>query len=744
MIDRGIEERVVAGVLPALLVLAAVLLWPAGYAWCGDVSSPDDQDEPKTADEAPVELPPVQVVDKKAQNNGSVESGYRYDQATVGPLGQASLQDTPYSINVTSGELIQNRGAHSESDALKTNPSVSTLMESSGYSSMSRVMIRGFSASDGNEMRDGLVDRSFTVVPFENVDRVEVMNGMSAFLNGFANPGGTINYVSKQPTPQMSMSAETGFYGGGVFYGHADVGGPVASTDGKLSFRINAYLEGGDTYLDNSNQNRNFVSGIVKYKLSDSTTVWVDFWNQYFTQNGIQSYFSVNPSGGIGVPSASDFSDRKQYGQSWTYNYARKTVGGGGFESQINDTFTVRGAFRYGDMWRQYKFITDALSGTPGAYTESMTASPRQYETTRSAYGLVDAKFDTGNFSHKLTFGYSGTGYVFTRGQDMIQALGLSNINATSTFAVPIVPIGPSNQYYREDYDNLIVGDRINLSEKLSVLGGVTYAMYNQSDNAATWGGPASGSHQFQTAFTPSVGLMFKPIPSVTTYASYIQSLAAGGLAPNTYNGFAVLNAGQVLKPAVSNQYEAGVKTTLGRLDLAAAFFYIDVVNQYVDPNTLTYTQAGREVHEGLEFNATGKVTDDLSLTGGFTFLDAYMDKTNNPTTQGKVPVNVPDKQVRLYAEYNLPFARELTVSAGVFYTGRRYVDAQNISSMSDYTTFDAGLRYQPKVLGHDVSLNLNVKNIFDKAYWSYYSSGNGGLFMGEPRTVTLSLKATW
>src|SRR5882757_5364111 len=124
--------------------------------------------------------------------------GYRSDNVTnVGPIKGMKLQDTPYSIGVTPGALIENRNAHTVSDALLTNPAVATLSESNSFSSASRVMIRGLSAGDQGDMRDGVVDRSFTHVPLENVARVEVQAGLSSFLYGFGAVGGTINYVSK-------------------------------------------------------------------------------------------------------------------------------------------------------------------------------------------------------------------------------------------------------------------------------------------------------------------------------------------------------------------------------------------------------------------------------------------------------------------------------------------------------------------------------------------------------------------
>ena len=695
--------------------------------------------ESTAEDSAAVALPAIQVTEKKDAPDGSSQSGYRYEDASVGPLGRANLKDTPYSINVTSGELIENRSAHSEYEALKTNPAVSSLMESTGYSSMSRVMIRGFTAADQNDLRDGLVDRSFTLIPFENVERVEVLNGFSSFLSGFSDLGGTINYVTKQPPASMYAAADTGIYGGSILFARADVGGPVQGTDGKLSFRVNAAKEGGATYLEDSEQQRGFISGIVKYQPTPDTTLKIDFWNQNFTLDGLQSYVNVNPGAGVGVPSAASFSARKQYGQPWTYNDAEKTQAGIFFDSKLSDVFTLRAAFRYADMWREYKFVDDTLTAVPGVYKESATTTPRQFETTRSAYALMDADFDTAGLKHHLTFGYSGTGFVFRRGADIVTALGTTNLAAPGGFVQPFVALGPSNQYNRQDMDNLVVGDRIELTDKFSVLGGATYAM----DYASSWGGGTTASTLYQTAVTPSAALMFKPRANITTYVSYMEGLATGGTAPNTYNGVAVANAGQMLGPSVSRQVELGSKATFGRVDLAAALFYIDKINELVDPGDMVYKQQGREVHQGLEFNASGKLTDGLSLTGGFTLMDARVQSTNDPTVEGKIPVNVPEQQARLYLEYVPSFARDFTAVAGVFYNGRRPVDSQNVSFLSDSTTFDVGLRYQPRLLGHDFSLNLMLQNVFDTAYWAYYRSGDG-LFLGEPRTIALTLRATW
>ena len=67
-------------------------------------------------------------------------------------------------------------------------------------------------------------------------------------------------------------------------------------------------------------------------------------------------------------------------------------------------------------------------------------------------------------------------------------------------------------------------------------------------------------------------------------------------------------------------------------------------------------------------------------------------------------------------------------------------MDSNNLSFMEASTTYDAGVRYETKSGGHKLNFNLNVSNIFDKAYWSYYSSGNG-LLLGSPRVISVTAK---
>lgn len=660
---------------------------------------------------------------------GNSENGYRNKQVQAGPLGALPLKDTPLSLNVTSGELISNRNVHSIAEALQTNPTVGVLMQSNTYSSMSRVMVRGFSAADQSELRDGVTDRSFTYVNLENVERVEVLNGLSSFMYGFSALGGTVNYVSKQPTATPLATLGLGVYGGGIRYVHADLGGP-ATTDGRLGYRVNAYQENGGTYINGSKQNRTMVSGVFDYRIGNNTHIKADITEQDLSMQGLQTYFLPAANATV-IPAA--FNPKKQYGQPWTSNESNKTQVGIGFESKINSIFSLRAAFRYNDMWRKYYYIA-AQFLDDHTYSEKYWDSPRQFETTQSGYAYLDAKFNTSSVKHVVTFGYAGNDYLFKRGVDVNVVLGNSTMSSPASY--PIMPDSVSvlTTYGSQDIRNLQLNDRIIINESLQAFVGVNYSTLHQTGGGVYTGWSTSNFRQ--SKFSPNFSLVYKPVAHVSVYGSYMQGLVVGGTAPTGSK-----NAGQMLTPSVNTQYEIGSKASFGRLDFTMALFRINAINSYVDPADNVYKQDGREVHQGVEMTMTGKVTNRLTVVGGFTLMQAKITReADNPAIDGKVPVNVPRQQVRLYIEYLIPELPHVTVTGSFNYFGDRPANVTNTLMLPGASTFDAGLRYQPTIGGHKATINLTASNLLNKYYWANYRTGDG-LQLGLPRIISLGLR---
>ena len=137
-----------------------------------------------------------------------------------------------------------------------------------------------------------------------------------------------------------------------------------------MRFRLDIYGEDGPTFIDGGRQKRDTITGVVSFAASPGTVISADIMHQDYDLEGQQITFTpyVNKQGQTIVPAA--FNPGKQYGQSWTYTRSEKDLVGVSITSQLTDVFTLRGAYRYGGMWRDYAQITGAFNATPGAYSE--------------------------------------------------------------------------------------------------------------------------------------------------------------------------------------------------------------------------------------------------------------------------------------------------------------------------------------------------------------------------------------
>lgn len=271
----------------------------------------------------------------------------------------------------------------------------------------------------------------------------------------------------------------------------------------------------------------------------------------------------------------------------------------------------------------------------------------------------------------------------------------------------------------------------------MSALVGWNYA--NIVQKSYNWVAPFGQTGDYdESKVTPNYSFIVKPLSGLTTYLTYSEALEQGQIVPGS-GTVTYTNAGEILPPFVSTEYEIGVKADVNGLLLTAAAFKIDKALQYAvfdsSTNAYTYVQDGRQVHKGIELTATGNVSDGLRIYGGLTFLDAEVTKQEaDPRLVGKRPVNVADKMAKLTAEYDLPFVPGLTVTGGVYYVGNQAADALNTAFVPSYVTEDIGLRYRTRLpTGQEAVMRLNVSNLTDESYWI------NNISTGLPRSVAFS-----
>lgn len=675
---------------------------------------------------------PVTEVEVRAPKEGSVEAGYKVETvSSTGPWGEGQIQDTPYSISVMPSELIENIGAGMPDQILRVNPLIQVFYPQTRAGNVP-ASIRGFRMVNST-LEDGMRNSGGYGVFMEDKERVEVLTGLSGFLYGPGNVGGLVNYVTKRPTQERINNITVGNYGGSSYYTHGDFGGKI-DKKGKLSYRFNVLLQDGKTSVEYQNIERWLVSAAMDWRVTKDILLQATASRGHSRVEGLPAFWSR--AAGVKVPSAPD--PEKLWTQKWTFSEVNSDRLGINGKWDINDIFTVRAAYSYMENEREWHSINNTIK-KDGTYTELAKIQAPFKVIDNGGYGFLDAKFKTGPVAHKITAGFHGNANEYRYHEDVSvdKALAGNFTLADPVYvAEPAYSVGDKPWYTRSRSTsrNWIIGDDVKFNDQWSALVGMNNAtIVQQSYN--TDGTRKANSHYDKSENTPSVALIYKPWPWISTYVHYMESLEQGTIVPTT-GAKKYTNAGEIMEPLVSKQYEVGAKATLGGMALSAAFFYIDKPNEFDQANinnTYTYVQDGRQVHKGLEVTATGKVVDGLRLFGGFTFLNAQVTSAADPQLEGKTPTDVAEQMAKLYAEYDLPYVPGFTLTGGIYYTGAFYSDTGNNDKLPSVVTGDLGARYTAKIFDRALILRLNVTNITNENYWisSYYT--------GDPRTVTFS-----
>ncbi|MET0330440.1 MAG: Plug domain-containing protein, partial [Dyella sp.] len=166
--------------LRGVILLAGLALAPLAFA------SDNGADQvASNADGAPskatTQLPTVKVNANGDPVGYAMRPDYAVKQADLGPLGQANLLQTPYSVSVVPADLLVNSLAMDPTELLRYLPS--TQLEYRSGAALGRPQSRGFEGEMVSNSRiDGLNAVDSTSYGIEQFDNITVLNGLAGAL----------------------------------------------------------------------------------------------------------------------------------------------------------------------------------------------------------------------------------------------------------------------------------------------------------------------------------------------------------------------------------------------------------------------------------------------------------------------------------------------------------------------------------------------------------------------------------
>ena len=244
-----------------------------------------------------------------AYAGGQVASGSR-----VGILGNQDYMETPFTTTSYTQTLIQDQQAASIGDVLLNDPAVRVAR---GFGNFQQVyIVRGlpiYSDDISYNGLYGLLPRQYMGTEF--VERVEVLRGANAFLNGAApggsGLGGAINVVPKRAPNAPLNEVTAGLRSGGQAYAAGDFARRFA--DDRIGLRLNMARRDGDSAVDGESGELSLLSLGVDYR-GDNLRISADLGYQDHQIDGGQPNITL----GTGVPVISAPDADESVGQSWT------------------------------------------------------------------------------------------------------------------------------------------------------------------------------------------------------------------------------------------------------------------------------------------------------------------------------------------------------------------------------------------------------------------------------------------
>lgn len=678
-------------------------------------------------------LEEVRVTGEVVQEGGAA-SGYRADTVRMlGPWGEQNLQDTPSSITVLSSELIENVTAGNVDQLFKVAPLVQA-GQPHDVNGIAQVTVRGFNVA--RVYADGVPNNSLGLGVFvEEMDRMEILSGLSGFLYGASPVGGLVNYQLKRPTDTNLRRLTLGNYGGSQYYVHADLGGRVGDT-GAFGYRLNVLKQDGDTAIDHQSVGREMFSGQFDWRITQRLSLQFGLSSKRYRLDGRPFQFYL----GTSVPDPLDGS--KLYAPSNTFVDIDTGEANVGLTYRISENLSIRTAYQRKKDERSMAYgIGNLLS--PTQYQMNLFGS-RHDMLNEGGYAYLDSSFLTGSVRHRVTMGFNGYSHkgrlaVFAHGTpfffDGPHTVDFASPNAGGV-TVPAWDLRNARMSHNATlrHLNTIIGDDVQINDRWTLKLGANRSRITSESFDPVGGGAIAGSLYNKTATTPTLSVLYRPSDGVTAYASYIESLEPGAIVGTTYQ-----NAGEILEPLMSRQLELGLKGTVGGVHLAGTLFEIDKANEHADDGTPTgrYVQDGRQVHRGLELSATGKPMKEWTVIAGLVLMGTQIARTNDPLLAGKKPTWVSERSFKVYTEYGPVALPGWTFTGGVYFVGGSFQDAMNTQRVPGYHLFDLGLRYRTKLMGADTVMRLNLMNVTNERYWAASSPG-------LPRALAFSMSTAF
>ena len=656
--------------------------------------------------------------------------------------GQGATLDIPQAVNVVPAQVIRDQAPRNLDDALYN---VSGITQGNNFGGTAdTVMKRGFGDNrDGSIMRDGMPivqGRALNA----STERVEVLKGPASLLYGIQDPGGVINVVSKRPQLQQynALTLRGSTYGSGKNGSGGGLDSTGALGDSNLAYRLIVDHEDEDYWRNYGVHRESLVAPSLAW-YGEDTQVVLAYEHREFLYPFDRGTAFGSDGHPLNIPATrrldEPFNDME--GRSDLYRLE--------VDHRLDDDWKLHFGYSFNrETYDASQVRVTGVDESKGTLSRSIDGTQGALSRDQFATLSLNGSVELAGMRHDLVVGVDHEDRKVYRA-DLIRQTSRSSFS----YLNPVygrevqgtnVRASDSDQTDKLRTDSLFLQDAWHLDEHWILVAGGRFQQYDQY---AGRGRPFNvNTDTSDQTWVPHAGVVYKVDDQLSFYGSYSESFKPNStIAPLSLGGGRTLTLDSGIAPEEGKSWELGAKLDVpGALTGTLALFDITKRNVLVadgdtQSGTILYSNAGEVRSRGVELDLTGQLSERWSLIGAYAFTDAEV--TKDPQLKGNRLQNVARHSGSLSAVYDygsLFGGDRLRLGAGARYVGERAGNATNDFDLPAYTVADAFASYETKWDEHKVRLQLNVKNLFDKVY---YSSAVNRYFVavGDARQVSLS-----
>ncbi len=707
-----------------------------------------------TLNEASQLLQSVEVVGRRRQD---YNSDYSFSGSKVAILNR----ELPQAISSVTKEFLSDRQAFQLGDAVKAVSNVALTGIYNHYN------IRGITQGDDGQVVNGLRTRQYYFLQpiTSHLERVEVIKGPSSVTFSSADPGGTVNMVTKKPLKEKRGEVSLAAGSFSTIRAAVDFTGPL-NQEKTLLYRVNAAYQEAKSFRDLVNNNAFLITPSLSYVPNETTALNVEMIYSSNVGNldrgqpifgAINGEFDINSTPiSLNVGAANDHYKSDEL--IFTANFSKKFTDDFGFNAQYMKQTWEEDLAEH----RVDGTAVDIDGNVIPTLARLRYDERQQFWETDNLSAYFDYTIRSGNITNTVLVGYDATRWERKIGAGFLRARryltlsgGQSNFNPDNaanfqtmvvdgvTMPVPAVPhFNLENPFKGARNTNAYNLSELSIPANLTTSGGfyvqnqfkigkfsalvnLRYESFNDIFNYE------SSEDELKTsAFVPRLGLTYEMNKNISVYATYLEGFQPHtntvSLSP-TAEGFFWAASPARFDPLESSLTELGFKGEFlqGRVFANLAIFDITQKNILLgDTYDLeSLTTRGEQRSRGFEMDISGYVTPNFQLIASYGFNNAEIVEDAIEVFIGERIGGAPAHNANFWGRYDFTdtVLKGIGLGLGGQYVGERFTWYNPTYStdrvlLPAYTVFDAAVYYKP--YNTNIQLTLKINNLLDETYW--------------------------